>query len=183
MVHQVRFQIDNSTPYTLVPAQSSAAFAGWGDIARHPVTVPASTSDGENGGLVKASSAPFTSIPTYLCLVGSNPDMSTKDNWACVYITTNPEEAKAGKHLYNKVFDGGKREATATVDGGIFRVVAEIGQGHDCTALFRCTYRARATKTSSATVAVEGGTFEIEGEQADDRTAVFRYTYKPQAKL
>ncbi|KAJ6475562.1 hypothetical protein C8R45DRAFT_1102839 [Mycena sanguinolenta] len=156
MVHQIHFQVDNSnTPYDLIPAEKSA-FADWGDISKYPVTVPAHTSVPENGGVVKASAAPWTgaamivvysiktTTPIYLCLLGSNPDWSVRANSAYVYITTDIDEAKAGQALYNEVYKAEKTSADVVVEGGIFKVVGEIGQTDDCTATFRCTYTAKA---------------------------------------
>jgi hypothetical protein len=134
MVHQIRFHIDNTnTGYKLIPAEKSA-FADWGNISKHPVTVPAGTSVPENGGFVKASSAPFagaamlvvysiqTSTPIYLCLLASDPHWSARRNWAYVYITTDINDAKAGQELFNKVYSGENTSASVNIDGGIFEV-------------------------------------------------------------
>ncbi|KAJ7333355.1 hypothetical protein DFH08DRAFT_814467 [Mycena albidolilacea] len=138
MVDQIRFQIDNSkTNCWLIPAITSA-FADWGHILRKPVAVPPRSSIPENGGVVKASSAPFigaamivvyliktsTPSPIYVCLLGSDPDLSARSNWAYVYITTDMNEAKADQDLYNKVYFAERTSASVKVDGGIFQMRA-----------------------------------------------------------
>lgn len=138
MAHQIRFQIDNSkTNCWLIPAINSA-FADWGHVLKNPVAVPPRSSIPENGGVVKASSAPFigaamivvyliktsTPSPIYVCLLRSDPDLSARSNRAYVYITTDMNEAKASQDLYNKVYYAEQTSASVKVDGGIFQVRA-----------------------------------------------------------
>ncbi|KAF5558879.1 hypothetical protein FPHYL_7220 [Fusarium phyllophilum] len=83
MVHKITFKIDNQTPYSLKP---NGQYAYWGETVSGPDTFWHVRSS--PAALVQAVGYTIANPGVWFGMLGSDPDLSTEDNKACVAMST-----------------------------------------------------------------------------------------------
>ncbi|CZR45258.1 uncharacterized protein FPRO_15567 [Fusarium proliferatum ET1] len=120
MVHKITFDIENRTPFYLIP---NGQFAFWGNTNSGPETIkPYSIGSGA----------------IWIAILGSDPDWSAEANSARVAMSTKP--LTMDKDLYSYMYSSNVTNLTLPTPNGHINLTCSIGSDDDTTALFTLTF-------------------------------------------
>ncbi|VTT68381.1 unnamed protein product [Fusarium fujikuroi] len=137
MVHKITFDIENRTPFFLIP---NGQFAYWGNTNSGPETI---------SGVFQASAAPWVGSAgisgytianpaIWIAMLGSDPDWSAEANSARVAMSTKP--LTMDKDLYNYIYSANVTNLTLPTPNGHINLTCSIGSDDDTAALFTLTF-------------------------------------------
>ncbi|CVL03778.1 uncharacterized protein FMAN_15002 [Fusarium mangiferae] len=144
MVHKITFDIENRTPFYLIP---NGQLAYWGNTNSGPETInPYSIG---SGGVFQASAAPWVGSAgisgytianpeIWIALLGSDPDWSAEANSARVAMSTKP--LTTDKDLYGYMYSTNVTNLALPTPNGHINLTCSIGSDDDTTALFTLTF-------------------------------------------
>ncbi|KAG4291885.1 hypothetical protein FPRO06_13138 [Fusarium proliferatum] len=144
MVHKITFDIENRTPFYLIP---NGQFAFWGNTNSGPETIkPYSIG---SGGVFQASAAPWVGSAgisgcrianpaIWIAMLGSDPDWRAEANSARVAMSTKP--LTMDKDLYNYMYSANVTNLTLSTPNGHINERFFIGSDDDTTALFTLNF-------------------------------------------